>query len=239
MIMTLPDEDRWATIERYGSRYKEYGYSPKSLGWDKGKQDVRFSILTSQYDFAGKSVLDVGCGFGDLNKVLRQKCMDNYAYWGVDVVPDLIAEARSRYSGENINFTVGDFLELDLATEFDYVIASGIFNHQLEHADNYDLIAAAFEKALSVSRDGLAFDFLSDKVDYRLEHTFHSSPETILSMAYKFSRNIVLRNDYMPFEFSLFIFKDDSFAREETLFCRYKTLTVLADSKARELRGGV
>lgn len=220
--MTLSDEDRQATIERYSSRYREHGYSPKSLGWDKGKQDVRFDILTSQYDFLGKSVLDVGCGFGDLNTTLRKKYLDDYAYVGIDVVPDLIAEARARYVGEDIKFIVGDFLGLDLADEFDYVVASGIFNHRLTHADTYDLIEAVIAKALSVSRDGLAFDFLSDKVDYRLEHTFHSSPEKILSMAYKFSRNIVLRNDYMPFEFSLFIFKDDSFAREDTLFSRYK-----------------
>lgn len=225
MSRTLPDEDRRATIERYTSRYREHGYSPKSLGWDKGKQDVRFSVLTSQYDFAGKSVLDVGCGFGDLNRILRKKCLDDYAYVGIDVVPDLIAEARSRYVGKEINFIVGDFLEVDLADKFDYVVASGIFNHRLRHADPYDLIEAAIAKALSVSRDGLAFDFLSDKVDYRLEHTFHSSPEKVLSIAYKFSRNIVLRNDYMPFEFSLFIFKDDSFAREDTLFSRYKIMS--------------
>lgn len=236
MSETLPNQDKQETIERYAARYREYGYSPKSLGWDKGKQDVRFDILTSQYEFSRKSVLDIGCGFGDLNKVLRQKYRDNYTYFGVDMVPDLIAEANARYVGKNINFILGDFLELDPPIEFDYVIASGIFNHRLKHADNYHLIEATIEKALSISRDGLAFDFLSDKVDYRLEHTFHSSPEVILGMAYKFSRNIILRSDYMPFEFSLFIFKDDSFLKEDTLFSRYKTLNN-PDSHTLELRG--
>lgn len=44
----------------------------------------------------------------------------------------------------------------------------------------------------------------------------------ILEMAYKLSRNIILRNDYMPFEFSIVIFKDDSFSKEDTLFTKYK-----------------
>jgi hypothetical protein len=34
----------------------------------------------------------------------------------------------------------------------------------------------------------------------------------------------MLRNDYMPFEFALFMFKDDTFSSEDTLFHRYKLL---------------
>lgn len=123
---------------------------------------------------------------------------------------------------ERIDFRTGDFLDISFENTFDFVIASGIFNHRLNNVNNYELIEAAIIKALSLSNDGLAFDFLSDKVDYQLEHTFHSSPEKILSIAYKYSRNIVIRNDYMPFEFALFIFKDDSFSTEDTLFNRFK-----------------
>jgi SAM-dependent methyltransferase len=222
MSITLPESDKQETIERYSSRYQKFGYSPKTLGWDKGKQSIRFEVLTSQYDFTGKSVLDIGCGFGDINKILYEKYANKYSYLGIDLVPDLIKEAQRHYSEKNINFKTGDFLAVKLEDEFDFVVASGIFNHRLNDANNYDLIEATIAKALSMSNDGLAFDFLSDKVDYQLEHTFHSSPEKILSIAYKYSRNVVLRNDYMPFEFSLFIFKDDSFPIEDTIFNRFK-----------------
>ena len=77
-------------------------------------------------------------------------------------------------------------------------------------------------KALSLCRDGLAFDFLSDKVDWRQANNFYCSPEQILRMAYKCSRNVVLRNDYMPFEFAVFINKDSSFLKDDTIFNRYK-----------------
>lgn len=223
MSLILPATDRLETIERYSTRYKEFGYSPKSLGWDKGKQDVRFNVLTSQYDFTGKAVLDVGCGFGDLNKTIFSKYGNRYSYLGIDLVPDLIGEARERYTRKGIDFSTGDFLSVELERDFDYVVASGIFNHRLNAANNYELIEATMAKAFSVARDGLAFDFLSDKVDYQLEHTFHSSPEKILAMAYKYSRNVILRNDYMPFEFAIFISKDDSFTSEDTLFNCYKS----------------
>lgn len=226
MKLIIPDLDRAETICRYSSRYEKFGYSPKSLGWEKGKQDVRFDILTSHYDFSEKSVLDIGCGFGDLNKTLGKKFGGKYSYLGVDLVPDLIDEARKRYIGDHIDFTVDDFLSVDFSREFDFVIASGVFNHHYKNVNNYDVIEAAISKALSLASDGLAFDFLSDKVDYRLRNTFHSAPEKILSLAYKFSRNVILRNDYMPFEFSLFVFKDDSFSSEDTLFFRYKSTVI-------------
>lgn len=224
MTISMPESDRDDTIKRYSTRYKKFGYSPLTLGWDKGKQNIRFDVLTSEYNFSGKSVLDIGCGFGDLNKVLQAKFGGNYNYTGVDLVPELISEARLRYPDKNKRFIVDDFLDINLEEKFDYALASGVFNHSLSSADNYDLIEATIDKALSLTNDGVAFDFLSDKVDYKHEHTFHSSPEKILRIVYKFSRNIVLRNDYMPFEFSIFIFKDDSFLSEDTLFNRYKSL---------------
>lgn len=219
--MKLSKEDLKIVKSRYAGRLQEYGYSPKTLGWDKGKQDVRFHILTSLYDCDGKSFLDIGCGFGDLIKTLGQKC-NAFRYYGIDLVPELIDIARQKHQETHVEFEAMDFLSKSLNQEFDYGIASGTFNFKLTQGDNYDFVESVMKKALSLCRDGIAFDFLSDKVDYRYEHTFHYSPETLLKLAYSFSRNIVLRNDYMPFEFSIFIFKDDSFSKDDTLFTRFK-----------------
>jgi SAM-dependent methyltransferase len=221
--MKLPELDRDNTVKRYTERYQKHGYSPETLGWKKGRQHIRFDILTSQYDFRNKKVFDIGCGFGDLNLTLERKFGKSYQYVGVDLVEDLVAEARKQYPMGHASFLCGDFLDLDLGKDFDYAIASGVFNHQLDSVENYTLIEASIARSLEICRDGLAFDFLSDKVDYRLDHTFHSSPEKILEIAYKYSRNVILRNDYMPFEFSLFIFKDDSFSVEDAVFNRFKS----------------
>ncbi|MDU1892271.1 MAG: class I SAM-dependent methyltransferase [Dysgonomonas sp.] len=217
--MELNKKDRDNLVKIYTEKYNEHGYSPKALGWDKGKQNVRFEILTSQINLENKSILDIGCGFGDLNKYLSTK-LTNYTYYGVDMVETSINEATSRHP-HNAKFKCGDFLQEDLG-EFDYAVASGIFNLKLENEDSYSFIENTMKKAMSICRVGIAFDFLSDKVDYPLEHTFHASPEKLLSMAYKYTRNIVLRNDYMPFEFTLFMFKDDSFEKADTIFNSYK-----------------
>ena len=218
----MPDRDREDTISRYTERYREHGYSPLTLGWKKGRQSLRFDVLTSEHGRKGASVLDLGCGFGDLNHTLEEKFGTDYRYHGVDLVEALITEGRSRWPDSRSTFTCGDFLALPFDKQFDFAVASGVFNHRLDGIDNYVLIEAFMDRALELCRDGFAFDFLSDKVDYPLGHTFHSSPERILAMAYSRSRNLILRNDYMPFEFSLFVFKDDGFDIEDAVFHRQK-----------------
>ncbi len=205
----------------YSERYRLFGYSPKSLGWDKGKQDVRFEVLTSNYDFSGKRVLDIGCGFGDLATFLGKKYSD-FTYHGIDLSSDFIEKARELHCQAGRNFEVKDILELPDEPKYDYAIASGTFNLALQGVDNYAFLEQVIEQTLAVCRDGFAFDFLSDKVDYQLKDTFHYAPKKVLSIAYKYSRNVVLRNDYMPFEFALFLSKNDKFSVEDTLFCKYK-----------------
>ena len=220
----MDQKDKDKLIDDYCSRYEAYGYSPKTLGWDKGKQNVRFEVLTSPFQITGKKILDIGCGFGDLCYFLEGKNTPErtqFSYCGIDLVEPLIAEARNRHPAHT--FLSGDFLDLTLDETFDFAVASGIFNRKYEgNQDNYTLIEKSIAKALSLVREGIAFDFLSDKVDYQYAHTFHSSPSRILEIAYQYSRNVLLRNDYMPFEFSLFIFKDDSFDKQDTLFRLYK-----------------
>ena len=80
--------------QRYQARLDEHGPSAKALGWYKGRQILRMQTLTSLYDFRGKSVLDIGCGFGDLLKYLPH----DITYKGVDLMPDFVEVARSRFT---------------------------------------------------------------------------------------------------------------------------------------------
>ena len=219
MELNKLDKDKLA--KRFTERYDEFGYTPKALDHDKGKQNLRFDVLTSSFDLEGKSILDIGCGFGDLNKFLKTKT-DNYSYLGIDITEAFINEANNRYANEKIHFKYGDFLSENIEEKFDIAVVAGLFNYALENEDNYAFVENFIKKALSVCKIGIAFDFISDKVDYRYDHAFYYSPEKILSIGYKYTRNLILRNDYMPFEFTLILFKDDSFAREDTIFTTYK-----------------
>ena len=207
----MPDKKSSEISEKYKSAYSQFGYSPKALGWDKGGQDIRFEVLTSFFDFHGKSVLDIGCGFGDINRILEQRYADSYIYTGVDLVGDLTAEGRRRYPGRNVSFLTGEFMDRIFREKSDIVLGSGIFNQKFADGENQLFNAKLLEKAWNICSEGMAFDFLSDKVDFTHDHTHHNSPEETLRFGYSLSRKVALRNDYMPFEFCLFMGKDDSF----------------------------
>ncbi len=215
----MDSKEKDNTLRRYEKRYSEFGYSPQSLGWLKGKQNIRFINLLSEYNANNKHILDIGCGFGDLNLILEKK-FASYKYTGCDLYEKFILEGKKRYL--SANFICGDFLELPLESIYDWAIASGPFNHIFEKNNNYDFIESVMKKAYSVTKDGFSFDFINDKVDYKDEGIFYANPEKILSIAYSLSRNIILKNNYMPFEFSIFVFKDDSF-NENIIYNKWLT----------------
>ncbi len=208
---------------RYGTQYEQYGYSPKSLGWNKGKQEIRFSILTSPFEVEGCSFVDVGCGFGDLNKVLSTRSTD-YDYTGIDLCSSFVDAARKRFGSPKRRFIVGDFLDATFDRPADVIVGSGIFNILLPSGTNGIFVAETMRKAWDLCRDGIAFDFLSNRSDFVDPETYQADPAEILKFSYGLSRNVCLRNDYMPFEFSVLVFRDASFLKEDTLFNRFKQL---------------
>lgn len=224
----------------YKSNYEKYGYSVKSLAWIKGKQNIRFDALTKFFDLNHSfSMLDIGCGFGDVNKFFMQKNITEYRYHGIDLVEGMISTANAMYNNDdNISFSCGDFLtNISNGQKYDYIIASGIFNFQMYEVDNYKNVEEILKKALSICNQNgaVSFDFQSDKVDYFSDSgvSFYNSPEKILSIAYKYSRNVILNNLYMPFEFALTVFKDDSIEKSSLVFNKF-----ISDNQ-REFEGGI
>ena len=210
--------DQKKIVHYYNELFNKYGYSPKSLGWDKGNQFLRFHQLTSDWSLNGKTFLDVGCGFGDFVDYLHHLEVSNFSYVGSDLVKAFVNEARARHGTSNVKFFQQDFLNADFTQVVDYSIASGVFNLTLQDHDEYEHLFKNMEKMFSLSSKAISIDFLSDKVDYSHTHNFNFSPEKILSMAYNFSRNVVLKNTYFPFEFSVTIYKDDGYMRDNPVF---------------------
>lgn len=149
----------------------------------------------------------------------------NIDYWGIDIMEEFIRIAVQNHPEKSSCFMCKDFLKSKEDKNFDYCVASGIFNYRMSESESehYNYIYKTMEKAINICNIGIAFNFLSDKVDYRTsEEDFHSSPEKILSLAYTFSRNVILDNSVMPFEFCVTIFKDDSFSKNDTIFSFHK-----------------
>lgn len=142
----------------------------------------------------------------------------HFYYKGIDLVKEFIDKAKSDHQDQYVEFCVADFLSIPFSEKFDFCIASGTFNLKMDGIDGYKYIELNLTKMFESCRIGIAVNFLSDRVDYKYDHNFNSSPEKILNLAYSLSKRIVLRNDNFPFEFSIIIYKDDSYLKEKTLF---------------------
>ncbi len=209
----------------YREKFEQFGYNEKSLGWSKNKQEIRFHNLCRFFDTTNKSLLDIGCGFGDLLKYLKANNIHPKEYTGIDLMPQFIKVAKQEHQEDQYNFINTDFNEFySERKEFDLIIASGIFGFKIKESEdeNYQYVEEIIKKSFDISKEGISFDFVSDKVDYKASETdFYADPAKILNIAYKFSRNVILNNSSMPFEFNIIIFKDDSFSKERTVFSKY------------------
>jgi SAM-dependent methyltransferase len=203
-------------VKRYEKRLDELGLSPQTLGWrSKRQQYVRFEILAEIGDLHKHSVLDLGCGFGDFYEFLSAKGLD-IDYTGYDISPKFVAIAKGRHS--NLHFEVKDILKDPVERKFDYIVSSGIFNYKI--SNNEQFIRELFRKSLELSNLGVAHNMLSSCVDYRDANLYYADSSEILSFCQTLSRRVTLRHDYMPFEFTAYVYKDDE-KDSENIFKNY------------------
>ena len=204
----MKEEDKINNINRYEDRLKEFGYDPQTLDLGViGKQEVRFSVLAQMaLQFPDSSVLDIGCGFADLYNFLK---LNNWKgkYTGIDIVPGLITEAKKR--NPEIDILTGDITNKDFTIDkHDFVIASGVMNESLPSGENKTHIKSMLENMFRLSKKMVSVDFMTTNVDFQKPGSWHTDPSWILSEALTLTPRVNLRNDYMRFEFSIFLYKD-------------------------------
>jgi trans-aconitate methyltransferase len=215
----LNNLDKEKYISRYNERLEEFGYDPRSLGWGTGgieRQHIRFRNLLEIKKFTTNevsSVLDIGCGFGDCCEYSK-KMNPKIEYTGIDINQSLIDIAKDKYPDGT--FFCGDIVEKEFCglisnnreKEFDIVISSGIFNYKLTNENQYDYICRMLKIMYSLSKIGVAADFLSDQVDFMHDGAFHTNIDSLyVKTRNKITKKSIFRNDYLDYEFTLYLLK--------------------------------
>ena len=207
----------------YGDNLSQHGFSKEALGWTKGKQDIRFHQLTKYFNNNKKSYLDIGSGLGDFITFCKKNNYDFSKYLGVEIFEDFFKYSHQKFIDQpNVKFHNGNFLKLNTKESFDYIIASGIFGNHLFDGDDekqYTYIEKVIKKSFDISNIGISFDFLSNKITVEgSKKDFYCDPSRLLNIIYPLSKNLILDNSTMPFEFSVTVFKDESFSKDTILF---------------------
>lgn len=150
-----------ANIFRYHTQLineSEVG-SNTALGWNDHKsQEVRFKILSEIGSLDGHSVLDAGCGHGDLYPYLI-KIYPQLQYYGIEQIPRFLEVAVERYGHlPDTHFYQGDFTNPGLPS-VDYTIICGSLNYR--NSDE-SFVFTTIEKLFHNSRIGIGFNLLSE-----------------------------------------------------------------------------
>lgn len=197
-------------IKYHTQLYKKFGRHKASLGDPREHYNIKFKMMTEIGELNNSKILDVGCGWGDFLTYLNNKGI-NTKYTGVDINPKFIEICKSEHKKAN-------FFERDIEKEkfeedkFDYVFAVGITSLM----ESYDSVKKLIIEMLKISKKGIAINFMSTYVDFQKKESTHFSPEKIFSIAKKLSKRVVIRHDYLPFEFFLYIYKNDKLTKRYT-----------------------
>jgi trans-aconitate methyltransferase len=200
--------DKNVIVNRYRERLQAHGAGPQALATGNAeRRAIRFGVLADIGELEGCSVLDIGCGLADFLAYLRERGV-NVNYTGYDITPEFVAEAARRHP--EATFEVRDVQTDGIPQKFDYVVSSQTFNNRLAHDDNRLVMQEVLRLAHGVALRGVAFDMITDHVDFREDRLFYYSPEEMFRFAKTLTKRVQLRHDYPLYEFALYLYPDFS-----------------------------
>jgi len=191
-----------ATVLHYHRhRIGAYQYGTvESLGWrNQASQQLRYDALVKVGNLTGASILDVGCGYGDL-KAYLDRYFSGVDYIGIDQQPEFIAEAKARYDGfKHTRFYQSDFSTAALP-QVDYVFASGALGYR-SRDDNFhtDMIG----KLYGCATRALAFNMLDKKVFPKHDLLLGHDRDEILAYCRTLSPRVTCLADYLDDDFTV------------------------------------
>jgi SAM-dependent methyltransferase len=199
-----PDKD--IHIAHHQGLLVQLGEDVRALGYSSTEsQQARYSAVSGIGSFDGKSVLDVGCGFGDFYGFLTQKGAQLKNYLGVDINPDMVAIANRRFP--NASFEVKDILEDPIEARFDFVVAPGTFG--LEIPDWENTVRKMITRMYELSQIGTAVTFLTMFTPgEKYADSHYADPVSMLDFVLRsLSARVILRHDYRPNDFAVYIYR--------------------------------
>jgi SAM-dependent methyltransferase len=220
-MSSFPNKEK--IISLYESLLKKYKKGPLALGWADGEeaQKLRFAALLFILKFlpynCNFTLLDLGCGRGDLYAFLKEeKILSKYRikYTGYDLATKMIEDCRRRFT--KVGFQVKDIMDMEDRPKYDVVMASGIFNLKLadRRPEHMRWVFRILSKMYAISKLGMAVDFQSQQIykyikkkpGQKVVWCAYAIKE-VIEMCEKITPKFILFQGYIPYNFSIYLLR--------------------------------
>lgn len=192
----------------YAAKLATHGATPSGVDWKNAEiHELRHRQFLRLLEGApDASVLDLGCGYGDFFRFLRD-AGHRGSFVGYDIVPGMIAQARELHGeAADRQWRLGHKPEETL----DFAVSSGIFNIKggvsSERWARY--VNATIELLAGAGRRGFAFNLLSLASDpeRRRDDLYYADAGAMLTYCLaRYGRHVALLHDYGLYEFTVIV----------------------------------
>lgn len=191
-------------LSPYENAARQHGAGFESLLWASPlTQRLRFGVIASMANLAGKIIADIGCGRADLFPYLNEIDQRPAGYIGVEGIPQLAAAAR-KCVGNHGMIVEADFVSdpVRMFVGADIVIFSGSLN-TLDDSAFYSTLTRAYDAATL----GVVFNFLSSYELAGKDYLHWRGQADVLRYASNLSKSVWVNDDYLPGDTTVAMFK--------------------------------
>jgi SAM-dependent methyltransferase len=196
--------------EFYREFLAEHHDDARKVAWrSKYGQELRFETLLEAWDDPGPaSLLDVGCGLGDLFGYLRATGRQ-VEYLGIDIVPQMVDAARARHPDGR--FEVCNLLEeTPDPASFDLVLASGTLTVPVPKQELF--VQRSLQRMLELSGGAVAVNlqstrsFQQNPLAAEDPDLYHVDPLRLYAMCRRMCRWTTLREDMLTSDVVIYMY---------------------------------
>ncbi len=191
-------------IDFYNIHLNKFGQSPQALRWTDEGQTGRYRFIARILKkIKPETLLDFGCGLGDLYAYLRQEGI-SLNYTGIDINEKIIKRAKQRFPEKR--FLCMDIEEQDFAERFDVVVACGVFNLRVAGID--ESMKSCLKKLYSMTNKVMIVDLLTWYVKRRDIQLNLVRPGDFIEFVIKeISSSVLLIHEFVEDAFVALIFR--------------------------------
>jgi 2-polyprenyl-3-methyl-5-hydroxy-6-metoxy-1,4-benzoquinol methylase len=200
----------------YRRKFEEHGATPEGVDWGPNPEHHRLrlarmlAVLELGQPEARPSLLDVGCGYGSLLDLIKERKLP-LTYMGIDICESMIEAAKARHP--DAEWLVGDILEMRVNGPFDYVVCNGILTQKLDVSirDMDHFMQAIVTRMFELCRIGIAFNVMTTHVNFMVPHLYYRNPVELLGWCMSaITPRVRLDHAYPLFEYTVYLYREDA-----------------------------